>query len=70
MFKTGKFIDKNLVFNCSEITKNEKFKNFFWSYQNITATKFNCIIFHGSAFGLKKNIKPEIDRQVKLNFLK
>lgn len=63
MFKTGVFVDKNVVSNCSnDIKTNLKLKKLFWGYENITANKIYCITFHGSTFNLKKNLNPDVHR--------
>ncbi|XP_024941370.1 GDP-fucose protein O-fucosyltransferase 2 isoform X1 [Cephus cinctus] len=67
MFSAGKFVDKNEVASCPENNFpyrkiNDKFAGRFWGYSNITALEVKCIIFHGTTFGLMKNLKPSIHR--------
>ncbi|XP_043280500.1 GDP-fucose protein O-fucosyltransferase 2 isoform X2 [Venturia canescens] len=68
MFQTGNFKDKNEVIDCPDekaryrrIGRNED-SRLFWGYKNLTARNVNCLLFHGTASGLQKNLEPEVYR--------
>lgn len=62
MFKTNDFRDRNIISKCIDNRKNsvDKFTVNFWGYENITAKKFDCVTFHGTMSGLKKNLEPKL----------
>lgn len=68
MFETGNFEDKNEVVDCpieklryGRLNENED-PRFLWGYRNLTAKHVKCLVFHGTASGLGKNLEPRVYR--------
>ena len=70
MFKTGKFEEKNVVYDCLlsstlyEKESNGEISGKFWNYDNVTTKVLKCVTFHGKAYDLRDNLLPTVYRSV------
>lgn len=68
MFRTGIFVDKNEITDCTDKSlqyykaESNKYVGYFWDYHNISTKAVNCVKFHGMTSGLKKLLDPDVYR--------